>query len=75
MADCSLIDSCIFFKEKMQNMPSMTKMYKQRYCKGEMEQCARYQVYKEVGKGNVPDDLYPNDSAKVEEVLRKVLAK
>ena len=72
MAECTLLETCIFFNDKMSDMPSMANMYKQRYCKGDMMQCARYQVFKEVGRENVPTDLYPNDSDRVAVILAKI---
>ncbi len=61
---CSLTEGCIFFNDKMANMPSMAKMYKQRYCEDSFETCARYEVFKAIGRENVPADLYPNEAEK-----------
>ena len=72
MTECALLETCIFFNDKMSVMPSMANMYKQRYCKGDMMQCARYQVFKEAGRENVPTDLYPNDSDRVADILEKL---
>lgn len=66
---CSLIEGCIFFNDKMTNMPSMAAMYKDRYCQDSFETCARYEVFKAVGRENVPRDLYPNETAKVSDIL------
>lgn len=74
MTNCALIEGCIFFNDKMANMPSMANMYKQRYCRGDMELCARYQVFKAVGRENVPADLYPNESERVEAAVSAVEA-
>jgi len=65
------MEGCIFFNDKMRSMPSMTSMFKTRYCKGEMELCARYQVFKQIGRENVPADLYPNEQARVDLVLEQ----
>lgn len=69
---CALTETCIFFNNKMANMPSMASMYKQRYCQDAFETCARYQVFKAVGRENVPADLYPNEADKVDEVVSAV---
>lgn len=66
---CALTETCIFFNDKMASMPSMANMYKQRYCQEAFESCARYQVFKSVGRENVPKDLYPNEGDKVESVI------
>jgi hypothetical protein len=69
VAECALIETCIFFNDRMQNMPSMTNMYKERYCRGEWQVCARYRVYEVAGRENVPKDLYPNEAERVDAVL------
>lgn len=66
---CALTEGCIFFNDKMANMPSMATMYKQRYCQDSFETCARYEVFKAIGRENVPRDLYPNEEEKVAGIL------
>ena len=48
-------------------------MYQQhvsRYCKGESENCAILQVMKKSSFLKVPKDLYPNQTFRVEEILK-----
>jgi hypothetical protein len=71
---CALTETCVFFNDKMANMPSMAKMYKERYCGGDFEACARYQVFKEVGRENVPRDLFPNEANRVEVTVAEARA-
>jgi len=71
MNECPLTEGCIFFNDKMKQMPSMSSIYKQRYCNGDMTQCARYRVFKEIGRENVPADLYPNDTARVPLIIEE----
>jgi hypothetical protein len=71
---CALTENCIFFNDKMANMPSMAKMYKERYCGGDFEACARYRVFKDVGRENVPRDLYPNEANRVDDVISQAKA-
>jgi len=71
---CALIETCIFFNDKMSNMPSMATMYKDRYCREDFNACARYQVFATVGRENVPKDLYPNEQDKVAGVIAAALA-
>jgi hypothetical protein len=72
MAECVCVAGCIFFNDKMANMPSMADIYKERYCKGDSTQCARYVVFKALGRENVPGDLYPNDLDRAEKLLVEV---
>lgn len=69
MADCVCLSGCIFFNDKMQNMPSMAHIYKDRYCRGDNTECARYMVFKALGRENVPADLYPNDVARARDII------
>ncbi len=69
MADCEILADCIFFNDKMQNMPSVAGMYKQRYCRTDNSTCARYMVMKKLGRENVPADLFPNMLDRAKEIL------
>jgi hypothetical protein len=35
-------------------------IYKNKYCTGENSHCARYMVFRKLGKSAVPPNLYPN---------------
>ena len=61
MSDCQLIEKCIFFNDKMAHMPSMSEIFKMRYCRGDRTVCARFVVFRELGREHVPSDLYPNE--------------
>ncbi len=69
MADCQLIETCIFFNDKMANMPDMANLYKQRYCRTDNSNCARFTVFSALGRENVPPDLYPNDISRAREII------
>jgi len=61
MPECEKLAKCIFFNDKMSNMPAMAEMYKQRFCKGAFDSCARFAVASKLGPERVPRDLFPND--------------
>ena len=61
MVECELLDSCIFFNDKMAEMPATAEMMKNRLCRSNKLGCARYMVYQHLGRPKVPFDLYPND--------------
>ena len=69
MSDCECLSGCIFFNDKMAGMPSMANIMKKKYCQGEPAGCARYQVFKAKGKGNVPGDLFPNQLDRVKKLI------
>lgn len=70
MPDCELIQGCIFFNNKMQNMPATAELLKKKYCKDAFATCARYMVFKAIGRPGVPQDLYPQQAEKVEEIVK-----
>lgn len=69
MADCERLPKCPFFFDKMENMPGMATILKSRYCKGDSSTCARYRVFLVLGAGNVPSDLFPNETERAERIL------
>ena len=69
MADCELLEKCIFFHDKMENMPAMAEMYKTQYCKDNNVDCARFMVFKALGREKVPKDLFPNMKDKAQEII------
>lgn len=69
MADCSLMETCIFFNDRMASMPSIAGLYKDRYCRTDNSGCARYVVFKALGRENVPPSLYPNDLDKARAII------
>ncbi|MBN2353029.1 MAG: hypothetical protein JXD23_10710 [Spirochaetales bacterium] len=60
MADCVCLAGCLFFNDKMADMPTMANMYKRNYCRGDSSQCARYMVFRALGRESVPVDLFSN---------------
>jgi hypothetical protein len=69
MAQCELTEKCIFFNDKMADMPAMANIYKHRYCETDNSGCARYQVFRAMGRENVPANLYPNDAEGAARIL------
>lgn len=70
MADCELIQGCIFFNNKMQGMPATAELLKNRYCKGAFTTCARHMVFKAMGRPSVPPDLFPQQTEIAEEIIK-----
>jgi len=58
--DCDCIQACPFFNDRMAMKPAMAGVYKQNYCQGAFNECARHLVMKALGKPAVPPDLFPN---------------
>ena len=69
MVDCELLEKCVFFNDKMANMPATADMFKNKYCKSDNSACARYMVFKALGREKVPPNLFPNMKDKAQEVI------
>ncbi|NDY55143.1 hypothetical protein G3N56_00085 [Desulfovibrio sulfodismutans] len=69
MADCEMIAKCIFFNDKMANMPAMAEMMKKKYCRGDNTKCARYLVCKKLGREKVPADLSPAQTDRAQTIM------
>ena len=57
--ECECLAKCPFFNDQMANMPALAGQIKQRFCLGAWDSCARYVVFKALGPGRAPADLYP----------------
>lgn len=69
MADCEILTTCLFFNDQMAEMPSMSNIIKQRYCRGSNTQCARHMVFRTLGRPSVPSDLYPSQTERADELI------
>lgn len=70
MAECVCLPKCPFFNDKMKDMPAMIEVYKDKYCRSDNSRCARFMVFKALGREKVPLDLYPNQV----EMAQKIIA-
>lgn len=69
MADCEVLNSCLFFNDKMENKPGSAGMFKTKYCHGDNSACARHMVLKALGKQKIPPDLFPNQVEKAMKII------
>ena len=69
MKNCELIEKCIFFNDRMANMPSTAEIFKMKFCKGEFAECARHIVCDATGRDSVPADLFPNQSERARKIV------
>ncbi len=72
MPECPKLSRCPFFSNKLQNMPAVAEMAKASYCRGgHHESCARFIVSQALGPAAVTDDLFPDQTDRVSELLRR----
>ncbi len=69
MGECECLASCGFFSERIANMPVMAQMTKERYCLGDNSRCARYIIFKALGREQIPADLFPSELYLAERLL------
>ncbi len=71
MADCECLKGCPFFNDKMPDDSGMGAIFKKKYCLGDFNKCARYMVFKALGKPKVPTNLYPNMHDRAKDIIAK----
>lgn len=59
MSDCEFRKGCLFFRNKMDNLPGTAGLFRRQYCQGRCSGCARFMVQRELGEQAVPRDLLP----------------
>ena len=69
MADCEAFSVCAFLNDRLANMPATAATFKRSYCQGNYSTCARYLVFKTLGRSKVPSDLSPNQNHKASEII------
>lgn len=72
MGVCELCDTCIFFNDKMPDMPDVAEYLKDKFCRKNFEKCARYRIYREFGRENVPASLFPNEEEMVPAISQEL---
>lgn len=70
MAACELLPTCLFFNDRMAKMPHSAAHIKKIYCHSDNSKCARYVVYKALGRDRVPVDLFPNELLRAERIIK-----
>ena len=71
MAMCEKFEKCPFYNDKMPCDTGLGAMYKQKYCEGDKNKCARYIVSTTCGPQFVDNNLYPNMQDKAIEIRKK----
>ena len=69
MANCVLLETCIFFTDRMNNMPLTADIIKKKYCRGDNSECARYMIFLVLGREKVPLDLFPGQVERTHYIL------
>lgn len=67
---CALQEACPFYGRHIPIHDVMYKAYLDRFCEGDHRECAISQVVQKRGFLKVPKDLYPNQTFRVDEILK-----
>lgn len=69
MGECEFIKVCPFFNDQLGNKPDKVEDMKEKYCKNNNLNCARYLVANAAGKENMPPDLFPHEKMRAYAVI------
>jgi len=69
MPDCQCLPKCPFFNDRMAGMPTMATQLKERFCKGDNTECARFMVFSRFGSEHVPPTLFPGQTEQAKRLL------
>jgi hypothetical protein len=69
MADCKYLPKCLYFKDKLKNMPIASELVKTMYCLWHYDECARYKVAMAMGSENVPSYLFLPETERAANIL------
>jgi hypothetical protein len=72
MANCECLAKCPFFNDKMADLPATAQKIKNRLCLTDNTECARYMIFKKLGRDRVPFDLFPHQIDKAQRILASV---
>jgi len=62
MAECDKLATCLFFSDRLEDMPEVAALLKEQYCHGDFRACARFRVEEKLGSTSVPASLFPEDT-------------
>jgi hypothetical protein len=61
MGECEFIDKCPFFNGALKGDEAKIEAMKDKYCRNNNLNCARYMVANSIGKEKMPPDLFPDE--------------
>lgn len=61
VGNCEFIEKCPFFAGALADKPVEVDELKEKYCKNNNLNCARYMLAQALGKEHMPPDLYPHE--------------
>lgn len=73
MSQCPKLETCRFYKNEIIVDLGIGDYLKKQYClSGNVENCARHMVSREVGAEYVEDTLFPNNVEKAQRIIKNI---
>jgi len=69
MAECDKLATCLFFSDRLEDMPEVAALLKEQYCHGDFHACARFRVEEKLGSTSVPASLLPEDATTADRIV------
>jgi len=71
MPACELLPTCSFINDGITKLPISMDYIKNSFCNLDNSECARYVVYKALGRDKVPANLYPTERMRANRLILK----
>jgi len=72
MNECELMETCPFFQGKLAEKPVEIEELKEKYCRSNNLNCARYMIVQAAGRDKIPEDLYPDEKIVAYQVIAEL---
>ncbi len=69
MQECDLIEKCPFYNDQLKGDKEQIDAMKEKYCKVNNLNCARYMIFMALGRESVPKELFPHQKDRAYEVI------
>jgi len=69
MNECEFIKKCPFFLGELAEKPVETEELKDKYCRNNNLNCARYMISQAAGEAKIPENLYPDEKTIAYQVI------
>jgi hypothetical protein len=72
MPECEQLKDCPYFQNAIfDEIDGMREVRQQKYCRGDNSMCARYMIFKALGKEYVPKNLLPSQVEEAKKIIEQ----
>lgn len=69
MLECELIEGCPFYNGYLKGDENKIEAMKEKFCRKNNLNCARYMIFMALGRGSVPPELFPHQKNKAYQII------